>query len=492
MSRTRRASSPTIAAAATFGAVALLIACSGRGTVTTVTPAFGTEDGKDRAIAAVRRGHHFSGSSPIQHVFIIIQENRTFDNLFNNYPNANTVQSGLAVAIDSTGKPIPGATPLMVPLQPVGLEDPWDIPHGLKQFITASNKGANDGFSELHGVCYNAGCTPPPELNYPSYSYVPQEETQPYWQMASQYVLADNNFQSNIDASFVAHQYLIAGWADHAVNFPKGFRWGCDSTYKTPWIDIYRQIGGYETPCFTYGTLASALEAAGYDWRYYTVPESAGGPTGYYWSAFDAINSVRNGPEWVTGSDPKVINPPQQVLTDIASGNVPVGVTWVTPWIDDSDHASSYHADGPAWVASVVNAIGSNTQLWNTSAIFVTWDDWGGWYDHVPPKKLDYDGLGFRVPLLIISPYARQNYVTHVPYEFGSILKFVEQNFGLPPVTPSNCCHGKKGSNVRATNPAPNVFNFSGTPRPFVTIPSLHKRDYFIHQRPDLRPVDSE
>jgi phospholipase C len=486
-----RASSPTIAAAATLGAVALLIACSGRGTVPGSIPQQ-YADGKAHGLAGVRHGRPFT-NTPIQHVFIIIQENRTFDNLFNGYPGANTAQQGLAIPIGVGGTPIPGATPVEVPLQPVGLEDPFDIPHGLAQYTKAYNKGALDGFSLLHGVCYAPNCHIPAPNSYPAYSYVPPNETAPYWSMAQQYVLADNMFQSNIDASFVAHQYLIAGWAKHAVNFPIGTGgWGCDNTHKTPTITLKRALGDYESACFTYATLASDLESAGYDWRYYTVAQKYGGPTGYYWSAFDAISQVRNGPEWATGSDPKVINPPNQVITDAGSGNVPVGVTWVTPWLANSDHASSQSASGPDWVASVVNAIGTNTQLWNTSAIFVVWDDWGGWYDHVPPKLLDYDGLGFRVPMLVISPYARQNYVTHTPYEFGSILKFVEDNFGLPPVTPKDCCHGAKGSDVRATDPAPDVFNFSGTPRPFVSIPSLRKRNYFVHQPLDTRPVDSE
>ncbi len=486
-----RSSSPSIIAAGAFGAVALLIACSGRGTVPSNSLPVVTS-ANAHGLAAIRHGKPFT-KYPIQHVFIIIQENRTFDNLFNGYPGADTVQSGLAIPIGAGGTPIPGATPTMVPLQPLGLEDPWDIPHGLGQFNKAYNAGAMDGFSELHGVCYNAQCHTPAPTSYPAYSYVPQSETQPYWQMAQQYVLADEMFQSNIDASFVAHQYLIAGWAKHAVNFPVGTKgWGCDNTHKTPTVTLKRTLGAYESACFTYGTLASDLESAGYDWRYYTVASGYGGPTGYYWSAFDAISAVRNGPEWATGSDPKVINPPNQVLTDAAAGNIPVGVTWVTPWLADSDHASSYTSEGPDWVASVVNSIGMNTALWNTSVIFVTWDDWGGWYDHKSPPLLDYDGPGFRVPLLMISPYARQNYVTHQPYEFGSILKFVEDNFGLPPVTPKTCCHGAKGSDVRASDPASDAFNFSATPRPYVMIPSAKKRDYFLHQRPDMRPVDTE
>jgi phospholipase C len=312
--------------------------------------------------------------------------------------------------------------------------------------------------------------------------------------MAQSYVLADNMFASNVDASFVAHQYLIAGWANHAANYPAGYTWGCDNSNEVATVTEEREIGPDEPDCFTYKTLATELDTAKFGWRYYTVAEGFGGPTGYFWSAFDAINAVRNGPEWTTGSNPKVLSSPgpEAVLTDIAANNIPVGVTWVTPWLAWSDHASSGSNEGPAWVASVVNAVGANTAMWNSSAIFVVWDDWGGWYDHVPPQYLDYDGLGFRVPMLVISAYAKQGYVTHVPYEFGSILKFAEYNFGLPPVTPTNCCYGKKGSDRRANNPATDVFDFTASPRPFISIPSTLHADYFLHAPPDNRPVDTE
>jgi phospholipase C len=503
--RSSRSLSPTLAGAVLFGAVTLLIACSSHGSVppnSALVPSSGA--GRSSTFDAGARRRHRGTATPIQHVFIIIQENRSFDNLFNGYPGANTVTSGMAIPVGSNFSPIPGATPMTVALQPTSLgtsspsgsqPDCWDIRHGLGQFNKAYDKGKNDGFSEQPTVSYSKGCMPAPASQYPQYAFVPPVETQPYWNMAQNYVLADNMFASNIDASFVAHQYLIAGWADHSVNFQangKYYSWGCDNPLKVPTVTKTRTLGAYQSACFNYGTLASALEGKGYDWRYYTVAQSYGGPTGYYWSAFDAINSVRNGPEWVGGADAKVINPPNAVATDAASGNIVTGVTWVTPWIANSDHASSWSTSGPDWVASVVNAIGSNTALWNTSAIFVVWDDWGGWYDHVPPQWLDYDGLGFRVPMLVISPYAKQGYVTHVPYEFGSVLKFVENNFGLGPVTPSNCCYGKPGSDVRANDPTSDVFNFSATPRPFVTIPSLRKKDFFSHQVPDYRPADNE
>ncbi len=110
---------------------------------------------------------------------------------------------------------------------------------------------------------------------------------------------------------------------------------------------------------------------------------------------------------------------------------------------------------GPKWVASVVNAIGKS-KYWKSTAIFVFWDEWGGWYDHVPPVYEDYDGLGFRVPMLIISPYAKQNYVSHVQYEHGSMLRFAEDEFGLPQMA---------ASDTRANSPAADAFDFTQKPQ---------------------------
>jgi phospholipase C len=113
----------------------------------------------------------------------------------------------------------------------------------------------------------------------------------------------------------------------------------------------------------------------------------------------------------------------------------------------------------------------------------VTWDDYGGWYDHVPPKMLDYDGLGFRVPLLVISPYAKQGYVSHVHYELASLLRFIEDRFELPALSVSD---------ARAASPEKDCFDFNQVPRKFKPIATLHGEDYFLHQPADLRPPDSK
>ncbi|MGB8909423.1 MAG: alkaline phosphatase family protein, partial [Candidatus Cybelea sp.] len=136
---------------------------------------------------------------------------------------------------------------------------------------------------------------------------------------------------------------------------------------------------------------------------------------------------------------------------------------------------------GPSWVTSVVNAIGES-QFWSSTAIFIFWDDYGGFYDSEAPKYLDYDGLGGRIPLLVISPYAKKGFVSHVNYEHGSLLKFVEDRFGLPRLA---------ASDTRAASPEQDCFDFSKAPRKFVPIKSKYDEDYFLHQPPDYRPPDT-
>jgi phospholipase C len=160
------------------------------------------------------------------------------------------------------------------------------------------------------------------------------------------------------------------------------------------------------------------LDAKGVSWRYYN--SFSGG----LWSAPDAIKHLRNGPDWLN-----VVTPETKILSDIAGGSL-ASVSWVIPTGAESDHARSTNGTGPSWVASVVNAVG-NSAYWQNTVIFVTWDDWGGWYDHVVPHQYNSYELGFRVPLIVISPYAKHGYVSHVQHEFGSILHFIEKNYSL-------------------------------------------------------------
>jgi phospholipase C len=137
---------------------------------------------------------------------------------------------------------------------------------------------------------------------------------------------------------------------------------------------------------------------------------------------------------------------------------------------------------GPSWVASIVNAVGKS-KYWDSTAIFIFWDDYGGWYDPEPPPYKDYDGLGMRIPLLIVSPYAIKGRVAHIHYEHGSILRFIEDQFGLGRLS---------ASDKRANSPEKDCFDFTMPPRPFKKIPSVLDEEYFLHQPIDHHPPDTE
>jgi phospholipase C len=348
----------------------------------------------------------------IKHVVVIIQENRSFDNLFNGFPGADSAQSGTM----SNGQ--------TVQLRSQNWIAPADVIHDHETWWKQYANG---------NLYFDLGSPAGQAPSYP-YAYTPQSETAPYWSLAQQYALADRMFQTNSGPSFPAHQFLIAGtsqfspgqWAVNNPNLPNlnvGV-WGCDSPAGT----TVRLLGPNGTslpgvfPCFDYTTLADELDAKAISWRYY-APSITGGDLGAVWSAFDAIKHIRYGADWSN-----VVSPETQVLDDVANGQL-ASVTWVVPSLANSDHCCSSQ-NGPAWVASVVNAVGKSP-FWNSTAIFVVWDDWGGWFDHVAPPQLDSMGLGFRVPLLVISPYAKQGYVSHVQHEFGSVLRFTEEDFGL-------------------------------------------------------------
>jgi phospholipase C len=157
-------------------------------------------------------------------------------------------------------------------------------------------------------------------------------------------------------------------------------------------------------------------------------------------------------------------------------------VSWVTPTWANSDHAGSGSKTGPSWVTSLVNVIGES-KYWDSTAIFIFWDDYGGWYDPVAPKYLDYDGLGLRIPMLIISPFAKQGYVSHVHYEHGSILKFIEDQFGLGRLAKSD---------KRAISPAKDAFDFTQAPRKFVQFQAPYGKQFFLNQPVDHHVPDSE
>ncbi len=402
-------------------------------------------------------------SNPIKHVVIIIQENRSFDNLFQGYPGADTVSSGK----NSRGQTIK--------LKPVSLANQYVLEHQLSSMIAAC-----DGTGKLPGTdCRNDGFDLENSRSgpqNPEYVYVPHKESKPYFDMAHEWVVADRTFQSHLDASFVSHQYLIAAQAQSSVNLPSSY-WGCDGgpSDKVPTVTQLRTLGPPQPACFDYTTLGDELDKAGLTWHFYSSHIRDYGD--YMWSGYQAVRHIRYGLDWKND----VITPQKTFITDVGSGLLE-SVTWITPTCENSDHVSCGGGFGPSWVTSLVNAVGES-KFWDSTVIFVTWDDWGGLYDHVPPPHLGYDGLGFRVPLLVISPYAKQNYVSHVQYEFGSILRFAEDNFHLGRLA---------AADARANSPAVDCLDFSKPPRKFVPINAPKKAEFFMHRRPDTRAPDYE
>jgi phospholipase C len=444
----------------------------------------------------------FTAASPIQHIVIIFQENRTPDNLFQDPvliapPRSADIQN---FGVNSTGQTISLS---QIDLGTNGSNpDNYDLSHAHKAFSqmcdlnTTTGTCAMDGADLIQPRC-GAGITNCWPAN-PQFMYVNPADVHPYFQMAEQYTFADRMFQTNQGPSFPAHQFIISGTSAPATGSDrfmaenaqgKGIRRPGDDTGCTAPAAEYVYLidpSGNETttvfPCSDHNTLLDVLDQANISWRYYTPS------AGSLWTGPNAIQHICvpqtvsgvptcTGPDW-TGTNPKVVLNQTQVLTDIANGQLPQ-VSWVIPDGAESDHAFSNDGSGPSWVASIVNSIGG--RAWSNTAIILTWDDWGGWYDHVAPPLLNSYEYGFRVPMIVISPYAKPAYTSHVTHDFGSILKFIEETFNLPSL----------GYADAPADDLSDCFDFSQTPITFQTIAAPLKAEYFLNdKRPPTDPDD--
>jgi phospholipase C len=440
-----------------------------------------------------------SGSGYLKHVVLVIQENRTFDNLFATFPGADGTTHGCmkpvsAAIIVGHVRPVSHAVcprgDLNVALKEVDLPEKCDFGHSYFNVAIDYDGSLMDGFGFEGG---SKAC--PGKVGKAVYQYVDPRQIAPYWDLAKRWVLADQMFQTQGSGSFTAHQDLIAGSTlinrpqdtKSLVDYPSRMPWGCDAPSGTKTTLLVYTVSKLKHeyhkgpfPCMTYETLRDLLDAKSVSWKYYTPPEPDG--TGALWNAFDAIEAVREGPQWNTN-----IAPTNAFFTDVSSGTLPA-VSWIVPDDVNSDHPGPEHDDGPSWVASIVNAIGVSS-YWRTTAIVVVWDDWGGFYDHVPPPFFDrWGGLGFRVPMLVVSPYAREThpgrpgYISHTQYEFGSILKFIEHIWRV----------GSLGTTDKRATSIVDCFDFTQPPRAFTVIAAKHSKSYFLHQPPSYKPVDSE
>ena len=354
--------------------------------------------------------------SPLKHIVVIIQENRSLDYLFNGFCLSSGACADTVQADPVTGKP----------LQPVSLAAPFDPLHSHAQFITEYDYGKMDGFSRAGIFC-------PKSLSRCSFSvfgYAPPNETSLYRRIATEDgVLADETFATDQGPSFPSHLYAIAGQsgghdADHYAIVDSG---GSCATQKlqAQQIDMTTpfpgKAGPLARPCKDFRTIFDLLTKAGNTWRYYSAGQN-------YWSPTQGIRHLYGSPNFV--------QPPSAFLSDIAAGTL-ADVTFVAPSALTSDHSGLVDdpSAGPAWVASVLDAVGES-RFWPDSAVVIWWDEWGGWYDHVRPPRSPVDPdpfeYGFRVPLIVVSPYAKVGTIDHTPRTFVSTLRLIENTFGLP------------------------------------------------------------
>jgi phospholipase C len=236
-----------------------------------------------------------------------------------------------------------------------------------------------------------------------------------------------------------------------------------------PTVSPERGYGKYQVACFDYKTLGDELDQAKLTWRFYASQYgSISSGTGGTWSSYQAIKHIYYGPDWKRD----VISPNWRFIKDVRAGQL-ANFTWITPECSESDHVDCPGGYGPSWVAALVNAVG-RSKFWNSTAIFIQWDDWGGLYDHVaPPPPYYRDSLGFRVPLIIMSPYAKRDHVSHVQYETASVLRFAEDLWGLQRLADAD---------RRANSPAEDCFDFNQKPEQYVAIHAPLPPKFFMHQ----------
>jgi phospholipase C len=378
----------------------------------------------------------------IQHIIFLVRENRSFDHYFGLFPGAD----GASTAPISNGQTIT--------LGHATDATPQDLCHTLQCAELGIDGGKMDGFDLLvGGNKFNEFIT---------YTQMQQQDIPNYWKYAQTFALGDHMFSSAHTDSFPNHLYTIGATADGVINIPfppvtnpseKAYSWGCDapSDVTVQQVDAEDNVDAV-FPCFDFPVLPQNLSNIGVTWKYYAVPADT---IGYNFSTLDAIDYIRNGPLWSSNvvSDTTFIN-------DALTGKLP-SVSWLTTGRHMTEHPPQSVCSGENWTVNALNAVMQGPD-WNSTVVFIMWDDFGGFFDHVPPPTEDNYGLGERVPFIIISPYAKPGYISSTQYEASSILKFVEERFGLPPLT-------QRDANANDTTDA---FNFNQTPlAPLVLTP---------------------
>jgi phospholipase C len=377
---------------------------------------------------------------PIKRVVYVMLENRSLNNVFGRFPGVRGTRIGVSLGRE-----------LRLGRCPDWL--PGDIPHDRAAHLLHTNGGKMDGFaSGRYGDPW-------------AYTQFSEEQIPNYWLWAREYSLSNNFFASVGGPSYPNHFFFVAGQSGGALDNPENIEvrreagrviksWGCDAEGADVFVFVKDDRGNLtkRNTCFNFKTVGEQLTEIGVDWAYYSAPP---GITGYFWNAYNGIGNVFHTDLWhehIRSTERTADSP--GLLADIEAGRLPA-VTWVTPRFELSDHPPASTSFSHNWVTRVVNAI-MRSDMWEHTAIFLTWDEWGGFYDPVVPPVLDDLGLGVRVPLLTISPYTRRGLIDDELGEFSTPLRFISDNWGLEPLT----------RRIRRAHNFGHVFDFSKPPRP--------------------------
>jgi phospholipase C len=415
-------------------------------------------------------------ANPIKHIVVIMQENRSFDNYFGSYPGANGLPKNICMPLDPDHPNNGRCVKPFLSIDPIS----EDMPHGYQSSVAAYDNGKMDGFMLAENE-------DPKTMSYYDNKTIPY-----YWDLAKHYVLADNFYSSVLSYSLPNHWYAVAGQAPATSIFyglntgPRGFiahdaaidtslggtiasSYNLNKTNNTTPIDPkppglhphFKTGLGHQTGTRVLtrpgGTVQKTLVDKEYlresnltttvvdllmnntknniSWKYYDHPilirayqrAISTGQAFEYWNPFSA-----KGTSYTEAYAPHFVNR-TQIFTDLRSSSFPQ-VSWVIPSAPLSEHPPASITVGMNWVKHVIDAM-MVSPYWSSTAIVLTWDDYGGFYDHVPPPQIDKYGLGFRMPALIISPYAKHGYIDHTRYQFESVLKFIEWRFNIPALT---------------------------------------------------------
>ena len=370
-----------------------------------------------------------TGLQKIQHVVVIMQENRSFDHYFGTYPGAD----GIPLLPDGGFAPC-------APDPDGGCVAPFHDtnnvnaggPHGSGSAIADINGGLMDGFVRQQ-VGGKKNCTDP---NNPvctgsgrrdAMGFHDDREIPNYWAYAKQFVLQDRMFEPNASWSLPQHLFMVSGWSARCSS--PGDPMSCTS-------DIDLQIAKTASNDYAWTDLTYLLHKANVSWRYYLAegtapdcndsemecppqPQLANVPT--IWNPLPQFDTVK-----ANGQLGNVVAI-EQFYLDVKNGQLPA-VSWVVPDGAVSEHPPALVSTGQAYVTGIVNTIMQSPD-WSSTAIFLTWDDWGGFYDHVQPPAVDGNGYGLRVPGLVISPYAKKGFIDHQTLSHDAYLKFIEDVF---------------------------------------------------------------